>query len=66
MSIKIKVDINRKRYFVQLFILILKLQKHYTDGQRVRIWGDVTKILKATEVRMRQNLVLECGYQGSF
>ena len=28
MSIKIKVDINKKRYLVQLFILILKLQKH--------------------------------------
>ena len=31
MSIKIKVDINKKRYLVQLFILILKLQKHYID-----------------------------------
>ena len=28
MSIKIKVDINRKRYLVQLFLLILKLQNH--------------------------------------
>ena len=39
---------------------------HYTDGLRGRMRGDVTKILKATKVRMRQNLVLECGYQGSF